>query len=126
MAQSAPEEFEFIVERDGEQRTLRGVREGKSPYVRLDKRFHALHPAVKAAVQNAKDRFGVQIGKGVNNVWVAVGSEESGDDSVQRGEHLLANIRIEKRTGGFVIAAGVALGVVVAMKLLDGHTKNRK
>lgn len=112
MVQPAHEEVEIIVERDGERRTLRGVREGA--YVRL---YHVVHPAVKAAVRNVKDTLGVRIGKKVNNVWVAVGSEESGDP-VQPGQDLLANVRIEKRTGGFVIAAGVALGVIVAIEAI--------
>jgi hypothetical protein len=111
---SPEEEVEIIVEHDGEQETLRGVRVGKSPYVQLYKQFHAFRPAVKA-VRNAKDALGVKIGKGVKDVWMAVGSEESGD-LVQRGQNLLANVRIKTSTGGFIVAAGVALGVIVAIE----------
>jgi hypothetical protein len=114
---SHEEEVEIIVEHDGEQETLRGVRVGKSPYVQLHKQFHAFHPAVKAAVRNAKDALGVKIGKGVKDVWMAVGSEESGD-LIQRGQNLVANVRIKTSTGGFIVAAGVALGAIVAVEAI--------
>lgn len=117
MVQPSHEEVEIIVERDGEQRVLRGVRERQSPYVRLYEQFHAFHPAVKAAVRSVRDELGERIGKGVNNVWAVVGSEES-SDSVQHGQNLLANVRIEKRTGGYVVAVGVVLGAIVAIEAI--------
>lgn len=116
MVQSSHEEFEFIVEHDGEQEVLRGICE-QGGYVRLYKHLLTLHPAVKAAVRNVKDAMGARNGRRVNNVWVAVDSEES-DNSIRPGQNLLANVRVEKLTGGFVIAAGVALGAIVAIEAI--------
>lgn len=113
MVQSSPEEIEVVVERNGEQQTLRGVRESGSSFVRLPKHLQHLlapHPAVKAAIRS------VLGGKSVNNIWVAVPDDP--DSPVQPGQDLLANIRIGKRTGEFAIAAGVALGVILSIRTI--------
>lgn len=109
MVQSSHEEVEIIVEHDGEQETLRGVREGA--FVRLSKRLLASHPAVRAALRNVQD------GERLNNVWAVL--PESPDSPAKAGQDLLANVRVGKRTGGFVLAAGVALGVIVAIKAIQ-------
>lgn len=108
MVQPSHKEVEIVVEYDGERETLRGVREGA--FVRLSKRLLASHPAVRAAVR------GVRGGDSLNNVWAVV--PENPGDPVQPGQALLANVRIGKRTGGYVIAAGVALGAIVAIEAI--------
>lgn len=108
VVQSSHEEVEIVVEHDGEQETLRGVREGA--FVRLSKRLLASHPAVRAAVRSVRG------GESLNNVWAVI--PENAGDPVRPGQDLLVNIRVGKRTGGFAIAAGVALGVIVAIEAI--------
>lgn len=108
MVTPPPEEVKIVVEHDGQVETLRGVREGS--FVRLSKRLLAFHPGVEAAVRNTRD------GASVNNIWAVL--PEGSDTPAHLGQKLLANIRVSKRTGGFAVAAGVALGVVIAVEAI--------
>ena len=88
--------------RNGKKEIVHGEKEGESGYWRWLKTEAEQHPLIRAAIEK---------GDKVNNVWL-----------IRQGHELIARIRVNKRTGGFAIAATITLGAIVA-KAIHDHNK---
>lgn len=102
MAKNGNKKVKAIYQRSGIREAFRGQREGD--YVRIANSDAERHPLIRAAIEE---------GDTLNNVWL-----------VQRGQELLARVRVSKRTGGFAIAATVTLGAFVAIKVYRSYNES--
>ena len=103
----APKDDKVSIEyvHDGVRKTLGGSKEGE--YVRLSKEDVRQHPAIIDLTKH---------GDTLNNAWL-IFVDQSGN-VLRKGQELRAKVRVGKRTGGFAIAATVALGIVVTVKAI--------
>jgi hypothetical protein len=105
---AAPKENKVSVEYEhaGARKLLSGAKEGE--YVRLSKEDIQHHPEIVNLTKQ---------GDMLNNVWL-IFTEHSGN-VLRKGQELRARVRVNKKTGGFAIAATVTLGIVVAVKAIQ-------
>jgi hypothetical protein len=101
MAKNENKRVKAIYRHSGVRAAFRGQKEGD--FVRISNGDAEQHPLIRAAIEE---------GDTLNNVWL-----------VQRGQELLARVRVSKRTGGFAIAATVTLGAFVAIKVYRSHNE---
>ncbi|MNQ20077.1 hypothetical protein D3C85_331600 [compost metagenome] len=102
------------LENDGIDEELTGIREGR--YVRLPRSIAERFSSIKNLID---ERGGT-----LNNIWGILETETG--EPLTNGQKLYARVRIKLESGGFVIAAAtVALGVVVAVTVVQQSHKKR-